>query len=401
MRVSVAAIAALAIAVACSEGPTAAKARPVAVRVSAEVEHAPQLIVMVRNDADPISVASDYGVETTRTFSYIFKGFSASVPDVARAGLRQDDRVAMMEPDATASIDEEWNLDRIDQSALPLDGSYAPPNAGDSAEAWIIDTGIRYTHVDFSPGRATFAFDAFGGDGVDCNGHGTHVSGIVGGTTYGVAKAIALRGVKVFQLCTSSTPYSAVLAGMDYVKANHGARAIVNMSLGGPESFSIDSAVAALVGDGVTVAVAAGNGSTDACTVSPAGAPAAITVSATNSADQRASFANFGSCVDIFAPGVGVTSDYATNDNATAQLSGTSMASPHVAGVAALILTDNPTFTPPQVDSTIAATSSKGVVINSLSPISDLIFSGRGEQAPPPPKPGRACPPGWQKRGLC
>jgi subtilisin family serine protease len=200
--------------------------------------------------------------------------------------------------------------------------------------AYVIDTGIRTTHTQFG-GRASNVFDAFGGSGADCNGHGTHVSGTIGGSTYGVAKSALLRGVRVLD-CNGSGSNSGVIAGVDWVTNNHINPAVANMSLGGGASSALDTAVNNLANSGVPIAVAAGNSNTDACTTSPARAANAITVGATTTSDARASFSNFGACLDIFAPGSGILSSWFSSDTATATLSGTSMASPHVAGVAAL-----------------------------------------------------------------
>jgi subtilisin family serine protease len=292
-------------------------------------------------------------------------------------------------------------LDRIDQRALPLDNSYTPPNDGSGVNAYIIDSGIRSTHSDFT-GRVGIGADFTGlGTTEDCLGHGTHVSGIVGGTIYGVAKRVTLYPFRVFP-CVGSTPWSTVLAAMDSLAKVAVFPAVANMSLGGTAIQAIDDAVANLTSRGITVVVAAGNSNYDACFYSPARAPTAITVGATSSNDYRAGFSNWGDCVDLFAPGNGVTSDWYLNDNSSTQLSGTSMASPHVAGVAALILSVDPTLIPYQVDSVIKATATKGVVLYSNTTRNDLLYSGTDTIPPPPlPKPGNPCPPGWHKQGKC
>jgi subtilisin family serine protease len=232
--------------------------------------------------------------------------------------------------------------------------------------AYIIDTGIRFTHNEFG-GRAGSGFDAVdGGAADDCNGHGTHVSGTVGGSTYGVAKNVHLVAVRVLD-CGGSGTTAGVIAGIDWVTANHVSPAVANMSLGGGASTTLDNAVVAAIASGVSFAVAAGNGNflgigVNACNSSPARVPAALTVGATNKNDKRASFSNFGSCVDLFAPGVDITSSWYSSNTATNTISGTSMSSPHVAGVAALYLQGNPGASPATVSAALIANATTGVV---------------------------------------
>ncbi len=236
--------------------------------------------------------------------------------------------------------------------------------------AYIIDTGIRPTVSDFG-GRASIGTDTVGDgqNGVDCNGHGTHVAGTIGGTKYGVAKSVSLVAVRVLD-CSGSGTWSGVIAGIDWVTAHHTANAVANMSLGGGASSAVDTAVANSVASGVTYAVAAGNSNADACTSSPARAPSAITVGATTSTDARASYSNFGTCVDLFAPGSGITSDWNTSDTATNTISGTSMATPHVVGSAALYLGDNKGSSPATVTTALlnAATPNKVTAAGAGSP---------------------------------
>jgi hypothetical protein len=245
-----------------------------------------------------------------------------------------------------------WSLDRIDQVDLPLSGSYSYPSTGAGVTAYVIDTGLRMTQTQFT-GRITSSFAVDFGDGTganDCQGHGTHVAGTIGGTTWGVAKGVSIVPVKVLD-CGGSGTTSDVVAGINWVIAHHvaGAPAVANLSLGGTTSIALDNAINALIADGVTVVVAAGNDSSPSCSVSPARVAAAITVAASDQNDIAAWFSNYGSCNDIFAPGVSIESAGIASDTDTENLSGTSMASPHVAGAAALVLAANPSATPAQV----------------------------------------------------
>ena len=280
-------------------------------------------------------------------------------------------------------------LDRVDQRTLPLDGVFDPSGDGAGVTAYVIDTGIRYDHVEFG-GRAHFGFDAFGGDGSDCHGHGTHVSGTIAGTTYGVARKVALVAVRVLD-CNGSGTTSTVIAGIDWVAAHAAHPAVANMSLGGSYSAPTNAALDSLIHDGVTVAVAAGNSGSDACKFSPASTPAAVTVAASDMGDRRASFSNYGQCVDLFAPGVSITSAYATSSTATASLSGTSMSSPHVAGGAALLLGRHPAMGAAALADSLVAESSRGVTNLGGSPDA-LLFVGSGPNLPPPPPPDQQPP---------
>jgi subtilisin family serine protease len=262
----------------------------------------------------------------------------------------------------------------VDQRALPLDQTYSYNKTGFGVRAYIIDTGIRFGHSQFG-GRATSGFDAVdGGSADDCNGHGTHVAGTVGGSTYGVAQAVTLIGVRVLN-CQGSGSTSGVIAGIDWVTAHAVRPAVANMSLGGGISSSVDNAVKNMIASGVATAVAAGNSNQDACKSSPARVAVAMTIGATNKADRKASFSNHGSCVDWFAPGVGITSAWYTSNTATNTISGTSMASPHTAGVAALYLQDHPGASPEQVRSALYANTTKGIVTSSRTANNHLLFT--------------------------
>ena len=299
------------------------------------------------------------------TFSKGLKGFVATLPDGAVAKVRNDPIVDFVEQDqiATINVTENlptggWGLDRIDQVDRPLDTLYHYSGTGTGVKAFIIDTGIRASHQEFG-GRVVSGYTAISdGNGTnDCNGHGTHVAGTVGGTTWGVAKGVTLVPVRVLD-CTGSGAYSGVIAGIDWVANSNLRPAVANLSLGGGTSAALDAAIAGAVSKGVTVVVAAGNSNADACNYSPSRAPSAITVGATTSSDARASYSNYGSCLDIFAPGSSITSAWNTSDVATNSISGTSMASPHVAGLAALVLEGKPSSSPASVASFLTSSAS-------------------------------------------
>jgi subtilisin family serine protease len=305
----------------------------------------------------------DWAGTVTRRYNHAINGFAAHMTEQQALALSQDDRVAFVEEDsimealATQNNPPSWGLDRIGQRDLPLNQTYSYTTTGAGVTAYIIDTGIRRTHTQFG-GRAVIGFDAIG-DGQntnDCNGHGTHVSGTVGGSTAGVAKTVRLVAVRVLG-CNGSGSTSGVIAGIDFVTSNHqaGQPAVANMSLGGGVSTALDNAVRRSIADGVTYAVAAGNSNANAANSSPARVGEAITVGASTINDQRSSFSNFGSVVDIFAPGSSIVSSVNTSDTAMATFSGTSMATPHVTGVAARFLQSNPTATPAQVRNEIVA----------------------------------------------
>ena len=346
-----------------------------------------------------------HGGTLRHTYQHAIRGFAANLPDGAVAALQRHPAVAYIEQDQpmhainVTQTGATWGLDRVDQRDLPLSTTYSYANNGAGVRAYILDTGIRYSHVEFV-GRSSFGFDAFGGNGSDCNGHGTHVAGTVGGTIYGVAKGVSLVAVRVLD-CNGSGTTAGVIAGVDWVTANHVKPAVANMSLGGGASSTLDNAVAASIAAGVTYALAAGNGDfigrpQDACNSSPARVPAGITVGSTTSADNESSFSNYGTCVDILAPGSGITSAWYQGDTQLNTISGTSMASPHVAGAAALYLAANPGSTPAQIASALTSNASLNkITLHSRSTSGGtpnrLLYTGTGgtvEPPPPPPPPG-------------
>ena len=315
------------------------------------------------------SLAGRYGASVAATFTSAVHGFSARMSAQAARRLAADPSVAFVEQDMVMSIDAtqtnppSWGLDRIDQRNRPLDNSYTFPTTASTVHAYVIDTGVRTTHTTFG-GRASSGRDTVDedNDASDCHGHGTHVAGTVGGSQYGVAKGVAIVGVRVLN-CAGSGTTTDIVQGIDWVSANGIRPAVANMSLGGGVNTTLDNAVANSIASGVTYALAGGNNNGDACSFSPARTPNAITLGATDINDNRASFSNFGTCLDLFAPGVNITSSWMTSDTATNTISGTSMASPHACGVAALILAQNPSFTPQQVRDRMVADSTSGVVI--------------------------------------
>ncbi|MER7835948.1 S8 family peptidase [Streptomyces sp. NPDC096040] len=297
-----------------------------------------------------------YGGTVRKTFGKVLNGYSAKLSAAQAARLAADPSVAAVEQDQTVHLTDTtqssapWGLDRIDQASLPLSGTYTyPDTAGSGVTAYVIDTGVRITHTQIS-GRASYGYDAVDGDTTasDGNGHGTHVATTIAGSTYGVAKKAKIVAVRVLDNNGSGTT-AGVIAGIDWVTSNHTTPAVANMSLGGSASTSLDTAVANSIAGGVTYAIAAGNSSANASSYSPARVASAITVGATTSSDARASYSNYGSVLDIFAPGSSITAGYNTSDTATATLSGTSMATPHVAGAAAVYLAGHTSATPAQV----------------------------------------------------
>ncbi|MBX3714272.1 MAG: S8 family serine peptidase, partial [Lysobacter sp.] len=366
-----------------------------------------QYIVILKDDAASLAtersrlarvgvvsrdVATRSRARLTYSYSHVLRGFAARADDRALARLLADPRVAYVQEDGMSSIaatqtNATWGLDRIDQRNLPLNQTYTYDTTASGVHAYVLDTGLFATHTQFANrvGNGHTVINDNRGTS-DCHGHGTHVAGTVGGSTHGVAKGVTLHPVRVLG-CNGSGPNSGIAAAMDWVAQNHVKPAVANLSIQDSADAVLDDAVQRLHDAGVTVVVAAGNYSGNACNYSPARAPAAITVGSTDNNDARSSFSNFGTCVDLFAPGGNITSASHTSTTGTATMSGTSMAAPHVAGAAALYLAGNPSASPAQVRNALVDNATSGKVTNpgSGSP-NKLLYSlfGGGENPPPP-----------------
>jgi serine protease len=389
--------------IACSDRDTPTQPdteRPAASLLAAAGQVVPNryIVVLRPGGASAASVATQMvAAQQGRLFhvyEHALRGFAAELSPAAVTALRRDPSVISIEPDQVVQVFgtqtpvPSWGLDRIDQRNLPLNNTYGYNANGAGVHVYIIDTGILLTHSDFG-GRAVFGFDAIndGNGHTDCNGHGTHVSGTVGGATYGVAKGVTLHLVRVLD-CNGFGLSSQVIAGVDWVTAHRIKPAVANMSLGGGPQPTLDQAVTKSIQAGVTYVIAAGNSNADACNVSPARTPLAITVGASDISDNRASFSNLGRCLDLFGPGVNISSDWNAGASATRILSGTSMATPHVTGAVALYLQGHPTAAPSGATYGVQATATPNLIKNAGagSPnllLYDALFSSGPSDLPP------------------
>ncbi|MDH2467193.1 S8 family peptidase [Acinetobacter baumannii] len=348
-----------------------------------------QYIVILNKDAGPSkdfaqNIAKQHAGKVLQSYDTVLKGFAIYLPDTAGTAfieaMKKNPNVLSVESDTIVNIDAttqsnpDWGLDRIDQKALPLNSTYSYLQTGSGTTAYIVDTGILSSHQEFS-GRVLSGYTAIsdGNGTTDCNGHGTHVAGTVGGTTYGVAKNVNLVPIRILG-CDGSGASSNVIAGLDWILKNGKKPAVVNMSLGGATSSSLDSAVENLYNNGYVMVVAAGNSNTDACTSSPARVSKAITVAATDNTDTRASYSNYGSCVDIFAPGSQINSSWIGSNTATKILNGTSMATPHVAGVVAEMFQSTPMASPQTISTNLLNQASSNVVKNPSGSPNRLLY---------------------------
>jgi subtilisin family serine protease len=389
-------------------------------------EKKPYVVILKNRSANAKGVAADhsrrFGVKVDTIYDQGLRGYAGSMAE-------EDAKRVAREPGVVIAPDEEvrafgsqptattpygtpplWGLDRIDQQQRPVDNTFNYAATGSGVTAYVIDSGVRYAHKEFGD-RAKFGFDAYGGDGQDCYGHGTHVAGILGGTNFGVAKQVKIVSVKVLD-CTGRGTTNSVVAGINWVTGNHtpGQPAVANMSLGGGSNSAIDTAVQQSIADGITYSIAAGNGNVlgsgvDACNTSPARVPAALTVGATDETDKKTSFSNYGKCVDVFAPGNNIPSAWGatTDPSAWKAVSGTSMAAPAVGGVAALFLSMDNDASPAQVAQAIVGVATPNVVTSAnttpalllfapwqdpkLKEAKDLLNKTPTSTSPPPPPP--------------
>jgi len=380
---------------------------PVASMARADQDESEGSYIVVMRSSDDLDGAeveiAKSGGRTEKRFSHAINALSVKMKHSEVARIRNNPKVLFVELDQpmyaldTQTNPPSWGLDRVDQRTLPLNSSFTASANGAGVDVYIVDTGIFTTHTDFS-GRLRSGFSAIndGRGSNDCNGHGTHVAGTTAGTAYGIAKSATLIPVRVLG-CDGSGTNTGVIAGLDWIVSHHsaGTPAVANMSLGGGASAALDTAVQNVINDGVVMAVAAGNSNANACNYSPARAANAITVGATERTDVRASYSNFGTCLDIFAPGSGITSAWINSTTATNSISGTSMASPHVAGVAAVLLGTNPTSTPAEIAAKLRASATPSLVTSAGtgSPNYLLYLDPAGSTiVTPPPAPAPTAP---------
>ena len=381
--------------------PSSSPAAGVAAKLEATKTAGPGNYVVVFRDGvalgSRLRAERSRGIETDEVFRRVFRGFAGELASKDVARLRRDDRVLLVEPDLQVSTQsngpqnrtvESWGLDRIDQRDRPVNGRLGTVSNGFGVEAYIIDTGIRLDHNQFSGRINPEGFSAFEGGRNDCDGHGTHVAGTVAGSTYGVAPAAKLTAVRVLD-CEGAGTFSGVIAGIEWMVEDHrpGEPAVANMSLGGPASEAVNLAVGRAVDDGISMVVAAGNETEDACSSSPASAPEAITVGSTESNDEMSDFSNFGPCVDLFAPGSDIKSAWHTSPSATRTISGTSMASPHVAGAAALLLARDREISPDTVTRRLVESATPDRIANVGCTFNRLLYIGAGSNLPGSPLP--------------
>ena len=342
------------------------------------------------------SLSSAYHVDVVQEFGGVLNGVLVNASDDQVQEMLNDPNIDYIEQDQIMSIDPLvstngnqgnaiWGLDRVDQVQLPLNSIYHYDFDGSGVTAYVIDTGVNVSHNEFG-NRASHGYDFIDNDSdaTDCNGHGTHVAGTIGGSEYGIAKNVNVVGIRVLG-CNGSGSNSGVIAGINWVKNNASGPSVANMSLGGGASQATDQAVNNAVAAGVSFVVAAGNDNRNACNYSPARAASAITVGSTTSRDKRSGFSNYGNCLDIYAPGSGIKSAWYNSNSATKTISGTSMASPHVAGAVALYLDENPSLSPYQIDNLLSQRSSKNKLsdVKSGSP-NELLYTLQGDVVEPP-----------------
>ncbi len=350
-------------------------------------------VVVLHEGATPAAVSARHGGTLGRVFTSALNGFEVNLDEKAARRLAADPAVAYVQQNGIITADlgvlgtqpnpPAWGLDRIDQRNLPLDSSYTYPNTASNVHAYIMSTGVRTTHVDFG-GRAVHGRDTVDNDNdaTDCNGHGTAVAGIVGGGAYGVAKGATIVAMRMLE-CNGTATNAMLLAGIDWVTVNAVRPAVAVAVAGGPANPSYDAAVRASIAAGITYTVIAGSSSSDACQFSPGRVTEAITVAATDMNDNKHGASNFGTCLDIFAPGILINTLWHTSDTATISISGTSFSTAHAGGVAALIASANPSFTPQQVRDRMVADATPGVVLNPGAGSPNLLTYVNNAGAPP------------------